>query len=121
MESLFILGQVVLGAYFVLAGVEHFTRSKDMITYATFKGLPMPAAAVYASGFVLVLGGIGIFTQMMLVSSYIGLSIFLIVAACTMHAFWKQKEAQAKMMDAIQFKKNIALAAALLMLVAPLL
>lgn len=121
MESLFILGQIVLGAYFILAGIEHFTHSKDMINYATFKSLPMPAAAVYGSGLVLVLGGIGIFTQTMLTWSYVGLSIFLVIAACTMHAFWKQKEAQAKMMDTIQFKKNIALAAALLMLAAPLL
>lgn len=121
MESLFLLGQVVLGAYFILAGVNHFTKSKDMIGYATYKKLPMPGPAVYVSGLILLLGGIGVLTQTMLVWSYSLLALFLVVSAVTMHNFWTQKDAQAKMNDMIQFQKNVALAAALLMLVAPLL
>lgn len=118
MESLFLVGQVILGAYFILAGVNHFTKSKDMIGYATYKKLPMPGPAVYVSGLILLLGGVGVLTQTMLTWSYSLLALFLVVAAITVHNFWTQKDAQAKMTDMIQFQKNMAIAAALIMLLA---
>lgn len=120
MTSLFFLGQVVLGAYFIVSGVKHFTKAKDMIGYAAFKKLPMPSASVYISGLILLFGGIGILTQTMLAWSYGLIALFLLVSAITIHNFWTQKDAQARMNDTIQFQKNIALAAALLMLAAPL-
>jgi putative oxidoreductase len=115
------IGAFILGAYFLYSGVHHFVRANDMIGYAKYKGMPMPEAAVYASGIVLALGGLGLILQRYLVWSYIGLIVFLVIAAVTMHDFWKQTDAKEKMTSTIQFQKNIALAAALLMLLAPLL
>ena len=118
MSTLFLVCQIVLGAYFFFAGVKHFTKAKDLIGYASFKKVPMPAAAVYASGVVLVLGGLGIATQQQLFWSYSLLAITLVAFAVTIHTFWNVSDAQAKMQDTIQFQKNIAIAAALLMLLA---
>jgi uncharacterized membrane protein YphA (DoxX/SURF4 family) len=118
MSNLFLVGQIVLGLYFIMAGLPHFTKAKGMIDYATFKKLPMPAASVYVTGIVLVLGGVGILFQMYLNWAYGLLAAFLVVAAVTVHNFWTEKDAQAKMTSMIMFQKNIAIAAALVMLMA---
>ena len=118
MNNLFLVGQVVLGAYFIAAGIPHFTKAKGMIDYATFKKIPAPAAGVYVSGIILVLGGVGILFQMDLVWAYSLLAAFLVIAAVTVHNFWTEKDAQAKMTSMIMFQKNIAIAAALIMLMA---
>lgn len=118
MSTLFLVCQIVLGAYFFLAGVKHFTKAKDLIGYASFKKVPMPAAAVYVSGIVLVLGGLGIATQQQLFWSYSLLAVTLVAFAGMIHNFWNTTDAQTKMADMINFQKNIAIAAALLMLLA---
>lgn len=118
MSTLFVIGQVVLGAYFTVAGIQHFTGMKGMTGYAAMKGIPAPAASVALSGVMLLVGGLGVLFQMYTTLSYGLLIAFLVVAACTVHNFWTAKDAQTKMSDTIQFQKNLALAAALLMLMA---
>lgn len=118
MPTLFLVCQIVLGGYFVMAGVKHFTKAKDLIGYASFKKVPVPAAAVYVTGAILVLGGLGIATQQQLFWSYGLLAITLVAFAGMIHTFWNAKDAQEKMADMINFQKNVAIAAALLMLLA---
>lgn len=118
MSTLFLIGQIVLGLYFIAAGIPHFTKAKGMIDYAAFKKILAPAAGVYVSGIILVLGGVGILFQMDLVWAYSALAAFLVIAAVTVHNFWTEKDAQAKMTSMIMFQKNIAIAAALVMLMA---
>ena len=38
MSTLFVIGQVVLGGYFAIAGIKHFTGAKGMTGYAAMKG-----------------------------------------------------------------------------------
>ncbi len=118
MSTLFVVGQVVLGGYFAVAGITHFTNTKGLAGYAAMKGLPAPSASVMLSGLMLLVGGLGIMFQMYTNLAYGLLIAFLVIAAFTFHDFWKAKDAQAKMADSIQFQKNLALAAALLMLMA---
>lgn len=118
MDTLFLVGRIVLGVYFVMAGIMHFAKSKDMIGYATMKKLPMPKWSVFISGAVLVAGGLGVLVQYQLGWAYGLLIAFLLSAAFFMHNFWEAKDAQSAMMDMTQFQKNVALAAALAMLLA---
>ena len=118
MEMLFIVAKIVLGAYFVSAGIPHFTKARGLIEYAKYKGLPMPEVGVYLSGLILVLGGVGILFQMNLDWAYGSIAAFLVIAAVTIHNFWKTTDEKQKMTDMIMFQKNIAIAAALLMLLA---
>ncbi len=118
METLFLVCQIVLGAYFFFSGVEHFTKAKGLIDYSKYKKVPMPEVGVYLSGVVLVLGGLGIATQMQLFWSYSLLAVLLIAFAVMIHDFWKTTDEKQKMTDKIMFQKNIAIAAALLMLLA---
>lgn len=118
MDIVFLVAKIVLGAYFVSAGIPHFTKAKGLIEYAKYKGLPMPEAGVYVSGAVLVLGGIGILFQRNLDWAYGSIAAFLVIAAVTIHNYWKTTDEKQKMTDMIMFQKNIAIAAALLMLLA---
>lgn len=118
MSTLFVIGQVILGGYFILAGIKHFTGMKGMIGYATMKGAPAPSLTVPLTGLMLLLGGVGIFFGWQLTLAYWLLIVFLVLSAFMIHNFWSAKDPQAKMADMIQFQKNIALAAALLMLLA---
>src|SRR3989338_2964726 len=114
--TLFIIGQIMLGAYFILSGFNHFAKLGDMTGYAASKKLPSPKLAVIVSGLVLVLGGLGILLQFHLAWAYGVLIAFLVLAALLMHNFWADKDAGMKMSNLINFQKNLALAAALLML-----
>ncbi|MFA5946814.1 MAG: DoxX family membrane protein [Patescibacteria group bacterium] len=116
MNNLFLVGQVFLGAYFTFSGLMHFAKGKDMAGWVASKKLPAALASVYITGALLVLGGVGIMTQMYLPYSYGGLIAFLVIAAVTLHNFWADTDPQAHMANMVNFQKNIALAAALLML-----
>jgi len=116
MNQLFILGQIVLGAFFTFSGLMHFAKAKGMAGWVASKKLPAASAGVYITGAVLILGGLGVMTQMYLTYAYTGLIAFLLVASVTLHNFWADTDPQAKMMNLTQFQKNVALAAALLML-----
>ena len=116
MNNLFVLGQIILGAYFLLSGLMHFVRGADMIGWVASKKLPLPAVGVYGTGVLLALGGLGVMTQMYLPYAYGALIGFLLLAAVTIHNFWADTNPQQHSVNMIQFQKNIALAAALLML-----
>ncbi len=118
MDNLFLLGQVVLGAYFTFSGLMHFVRAQDMAGWVASKKLPSALAGVYVSGAVLVLGGLGIMTQMYLPYAYGGLIAFLVAASVLLHNFWADTNEQAQTVNLINFQKNMGLAAALLMLLA---
>jgi putative oxidoreductase len=116
MTNLFLVGQVILGAYFTFSGLMHFAKGKDMAGWVASKKLPAALPGVYITGVVLALGGVGIMTQMYLPYAYGGLIAFLLIAAVTLHNFWADTNPQTKAVNMVNFQKNIALAAALLML-----
>lgn len=116
MQNLFLLGQIVLGAYFTFSGLMHFARAKDMAGWVASKKLPAALPGVYITGVVLILGGLGIMTQMYLPYAYGGLITFLVVAAFTLHNFWADTSPQVQAVNMVNFQKNLGLAAALLML-----
>jgi len=116
MQILFTIGQIILGFFFLMMGMMHFMKMKDMTAYAHSKHLPAPSISVALSGMILMLGGVGVLFQIALVWAYGALVAFLTLTALLMHNFWADKEAQMKMANMVNFQKNLALAAALLML-----
>lgn len=118
MDYLFLVGRILFGGYFVYNGINHFLNLKTMAGYAQSKGTPAPEVAVVGSGLMLVLGGLSI-----LLGAYpvVGIALligFLVPTSFVMHNFWKAADPQTKMNDMINFTKNVALAAALLMFLA---
>lgn len=98
-------------------GINHLFSKTDMLMgYAQSKGVPSPKLAVYLSGLLIFLGGLG-----MLLGIYVELSlwliaVFLLFVTFKMHQFWKVDEPMARMSEMVNFTKNMALLGATLML-----
>jgi uncharacterized membrane protein YphA (DoxX/SURF4 family) len=114
--EIYILGRIIFGAYFVYSGFNHFQNEKAMTGYAKSKGIPSPRFAVLLSGAMLMLGGLGFVLGMNLYEAVIILLLFLIPTTFMMHAFWKISDPMQKMGERINFLKNLAIIAALLMM-----
>lgn len=111
----FLIGRILAGAFFLMAGINHFAHLKMMSGYARSKGAPMPEMAVGGSGVLLLLGGL---SYLLGIYPHIGallLIIFLVPTTFVMHDFWKVKDPQARMVEMVMFQKNIALLGFVLM------
>ena len=57
MDSLLLIGRIILGGFFIYSGVNHFVGFGMMTQYAKMKGVPFPAVAQGATGLMLLLEG----------------------------------------------------------------
>jgi putative oxidoreductase len=51
------VGRLMLGGFFIMSGISHFKKTKDLAGYAAAKGVPQPEVAVQVSGAMMLLGG----------------------------------------------------------------
>ncbi len=116
MDWLWLIGRAVFGLYFVYSGLNHFLQYQGMKQYASFKHAPVPGFSVIVTGLMLLAGGLSVLTNYYLEWGIGLLVVFLVVAAFVMHNFWTVKDATAKAGEKAHFFKNLALAAATLML-----
>lgn len=112
-DTLFLAGRILLGGYFLVAGISHFRGARMMAGYTASKNVPAPMAAVLATGVLLALGGLSIITG---VYPYVGLAliaVFLVGVTPTMHDFWTVKDPMQRMGERVNFQKNMALLGAI--------
>jgi putative oxidoreductase len=57
MNLSYYLGRFVFGGFFLYSGIHHLIQRKAMAQYVGAKNVPMPDAAVNASGVALTLSG----------------------------------------------------------------
>ncbi len=111
----FLIGRIIAGGYFVMGGINHFSKLKMMAGYAKSKGTPMPELAVGGTGTLLLLGGASLLLGY---HPSIGagiLVIFLLGASFGIHNFWVDQDPQAKMAEMVNFMKNMGLIGLVLM------
>lgn len=118
MEIVFLIGRILLGGYSIFNGLNHFVRFSMMSEYAKAKGVPVPSVAVAVTGLMLLFGGFSILLGAYPTVGVILLVAFLIPVSFIMHDFWKVSDPQTKMIEMVNFTKNLALAGATLMLLA---
>ena len=116
MTIAFLLGRILFGGFFLLSGVNHFSKRGAMVGYAQSKSVPSPVFAVTLTGVMLVLGGLGLILGVYVKTAITLLMIFLVIVSFTMHKFWQVSDPQWKGIEMINFLKNIALIGALLMI-----
>ncbi|HEX7724502.1 MAG TPA: DoxX family protein [Candidatus Paceibacterota bacterium] len=116
MITAFLIGRFILGLYWLHAAYGHIFKSAGLTGYAQSKGVPSPRAAVIGTGILALLGSLSIILGVYTVWGIALLIIFLLGVSFKIHAFWMEQDPMAKMNDRISFWKNIALAAALLMI-----
>ncbi len=116
MEVLFLIGRIIFGGYFIKSGINHFKNLGMMTGYVGSKGVPRPKDAVAGSGILLLLGGISMLLGLYPRIGIICLLLFLIPVSIKMHDYWNIEHQQERIVQKINFEKNIALAGVLLML-----
>lgn len=111
-----LVGRIILALYFIYSGVNHFTNFQGMKQYTSYKGVPAPGLAVIVTGLMLIGGGLSILTGYWITWGIGLLVVFLVASGLLMHNFWTIDDPMTKVGEKNQFLKNIALAAAALLL-----
>lgn len=117
MELFHLIGRILFGGFFIYNGVNHFMNMDSMKGYAASKGVTAAGIAVPATGALLVLGGLSVVLGLWPRVGLAMLIVFLVPTAIMMHDFWAVPEDQ-KQGEMTNFAKDIALAAAAMMLLA---
>lgn len=111
----FLIGRILIGLFFLMAGFNHFARLNMMAAYAKMKGVPAPAVGVAGGGVLMILGGLSMLLGFHPTIGVILLLIFLLPTTFMMHNFWAVQDPQAKLTEMIMFQKNFAIVGLLLM------
>ncbi len=109
MKIPFLIGRLVFGGYFLYSGIHHFVKGKEMARYAESKNVPMPDAAVAATGVALTLGGASILLGVKPKVGAVALAGFLAGVSPIMHDFWRVEDPEKRQGEMINFSKNMAL------------
>ncbi len=120
MDTIFLIGRIIFGGYFIYNGVNHILHHKNLAGYAKMKGVPAASFSVVFSGAIMLLGGLSILLNFRIILGFWLIVLFLVPTTFIMHAFWKEKDPSAKMNETIAFTKNAALIGACLMMIASL-
>jgi len=118
MDLILVIGRILFGGFFLMSGINHFTKLEAMTGYAKYKKLPAAKLGVLISGLMLVIGGITVILGYYADLGALLLAIFLVLAAVIFHNFWKETDATAKQNEMLAFMKDIALAGAALVIFA---
>jgi len=118
MVTLFLIGRFILGLYWLHAAYNHICKPSSLTAYAESKKVPSPRAAVIGTGIIALVGGLSVILGVYPTWGILLLVIFLLGVSFRIHAFWAVQDPVEKMNDRISFWKNLAFAAAMLMLLA---
>lgn len=117
-DVLFLVGRIAVGLFFIYNASNHFMNLAAMAGYARSKGIPQPALATLGTGLMLLLGGLSVMLGIYPDAGVALLVVFLVSTAVLMHGFWTVSDPGMKMMERVQFAKDMALAGMVLMFVA---
>jgi putative oxidoreductase len=111
MDWVLLLGRILYGAIFISSGFGfHLAGRQQGVAYARAKGAPMPELTVPLTGVAIIAAGVMTIIGLWVDLAALVLFVFLVLTAVIMHAFWKVDDPQERMMEQIQFMKDLALA-----------
>ncbi len=117
MNIAFFVGRLIVGAYYIYNGLNHFIKLGQLTEYAKFKGVPMPQIAVMGAGVLLLVGGFTILLGKFPEIGVVALVLFLVPVTFMMHNFWTVGE-EMRIAETVNFTKNLALLGSALMFLA---
>ena len=117
MRAGFLIGRIVLGLYYLQAGIMGFFKLDQLAGYAAAKGTPAAMPAVFIAHALLVIAGFCILTGYKPYAAVWALILFLIPVTLIIHNFWAVPQAQ-RMSEMVNFTKNFALLGSALMFLA---
>jgi len=116
MDVAFLIGRILFGGFFIMNGINHFTKSGMLVGYASSRNFPGGKGMVLLGGVVILLGGLGILLGVLVQWAIALLVIFLLAASFGVHHFWSDTDPMMKMSEMTNFMKNMALIGAALMM-----
>ncbi len=112
-DTLALIGRILIAYLFIPAGIGKLMGFGGTVGYITSAGLPLPEVAA-AVAIVIELGlGIALLLGFKTRWTAIAMAIFTVVTALFFHKYWAVPDAM-KMMQQINFNKNMAIAGGLL-------
>ncbi|KQX29522.1 DoxX family protein [Variovorax sp. Root434] len=116
-DTLALIGRILIAYLFIPAGIGKLMGFGGTVGYITSAGLPLPEVAAAIA--ILVELGLGIALLLGFKTRWtaIAMAAFTVAAALFFHKYWSAPDAM-KMMQQINFNKNIAIAGGLLAIAA---
>jgi uncharacterized membrane protein YphA (DoxX/SURF4 family) len=111
-----LLSRIILGFYFLFNGFNHFRSLNSMAGWVKSKNVPAPKLMIALSGLLLLIGGFSVLLGAYIEIGILALTLFFLPVTFMMHDFWRETDPQMKMMQMVNFMKNLALWAAILAL-----
>lgn len=118
MAAIFVLGRIILGAYYLFSAFHHFSDTATLARHAAAHGVPAPTVAIIGSGLLLAIAGVTLLLGAFPKIGVAALVLFLVPVSFVMHAFWSDTDAATRMFNMVNFTKNMALLGSSLMFLA---
>ena len=115
-EYILLLSRVILGFYFLFNSFNHFRNLNSLAGWVQSKNVPAPRLMVALTGILLLICGLSILLGVYIEIGILALTLFFLPVTFVMHDFWRETDPQMKMMQMINFMKNLALWGAILAL-----
>ncbi len=116
-DTLALIGRILIAYLFIPAGIGKIMGFAGTVGYITSVGLPLPEVGAVIAIIVELGFGIALLLGFKTRLTAIVMAIFTVAAALFFHKYWSAPDAM-KMMQQINFNKNIAIAGGLLALAA---
>lgn len=116
-DTLALIGRILVAYLFIPAGFGKLMGFGGTVGYITSAGLPLPEVAAVVAIIVELGLGIALLLGFKTRWTAIAMAIFTVVTALFFHKYWSAPDAM-KMMQQINFNKNMAIAGGLLALAA---
>jgi len=116
-DTLALIGRILIAYLFIPAGIGKLMGFSGTVGYITSVGLPLPEVGAVIAIIVELGLGIALLLGFRTRWTAIVMAIFSIATALFFHKYWSAPDAM-KMMQQINFNKNIAIAGGLLALAA---
>ncbi|MBU6231179.1 MAG: DoxX family protein [Patescibacteria group bacterium] len=118
MTTIFFIGRLIFGFYWLRNGYRHFSGFQGTVAYASSKGVPAAKLAIIVTGLLLLAGGLSMVLGLWPAVGLVCLLVFLIPVTFKMHDYWNVADPNMKMAQSINFWKNIGLIGAVAMMFA---
>jgi Predicted membrane protein len=116
-QVMWLLGRLLLGAYFAWAGIHHFTSLQPIAASMTARGVPAARGVLVIGSIFQTVCGLALIFGFSPAWAALGLVLFTIVASIMFLDFWN-KEGEARAGALSSWKTNLALIGGLLLAVA---
>ena len=108
-------GRILFSLFFIAFGLTHLARPREIASYLERKRVPGPRPVAFATGIMLVAGGLMVLFGW---SRFIGAGLLFLVlfpGAFALHPFWNETDPVTRLSERAQFFMTLALAGAALL------